>query len=354
MGSRHYCLFVGAGYSKALFGLPIQNHFIDALLLWARAHTKHPHVSEDLEQLLKEFGDIELVLSFYQFRAEPPKRARNRRLVRELMFFRVAIAQYLNEHTKTHSYETCYRQLLEEFVRSRRIDRTNLVIVTTNFDLCIERMLEDLFGLDSYYYPGLKSVSTDDRIPLLKLHGSVNWLENRGPATAKDYTRNGRPPELRDFASLASTPSPNDQWGYFWTDGRDKYTPLLMPFMYQKDVFSATNPVFDEVKKETSAALHEAKHLMFWGYGLPSADYYMLSLLYESLHESAATCEVVDLGCPVNTNLSKLCRLIFSKTDRLAIYGEGLESYLESQRDDRWQLASSRTVGHLGQKRNGL
>jgi len=47
-------------------------------------------------------------------------------------------------------------------------------IVTFNYDTSVEHIFRDNFH-NSFYYPCLRHLDTTTKLPLMKLHGSLNW-----------------------------------------------------------------------------------------------------------------------------------------------------------------------------------
>jgi SIR2-like domain len=214
---RHTCVFAGAGCSKALFDMPIQAELVKDFLAWDMRSASEQHLSQTLRCLLSAMNDIELVVSHYHNLAYPESSKRNNPVVRELMFLRVALAQYLDDrmNDKHAKYKALHEGLLASFLKGRGLRASDLFVVTTNYDLVLERILEDIFGAGSYWYPGVSRGSQVDGIPILKLHGSINWLENRGLARHESFTRKSQEILIESPSALKLTRSP-------WDNGSEK------------------------------------------------------------------------------------------------------------------------------------
>lgn len=235
---RHTCIFVGAGSSKALFDVPIQSDLIPNLLLWDDRNDNRPHLSQPLRRLLKAIRDIELVLSHYHNLAYQRGAGRNSEYVREFLLLRVALAQYLDDVVRGSAL-TCTpsaKELLQQFLPGRQLDASNLFIVSTNYDTILEDMLDGIFGSGSCWYPGLSAPSRTDAIPVLKLHGSINWMEDRGHVSKGDLSRTGKPVRIAAPSAMKLKPS-SGETGYFFEHAAAKYTPIIIPFLFQKDAW---------------------------------------------------------------------------------------------------------------------
>lgn len=327
------CIFAGAGCSRALSDMPLQADFIDDFLSWdVRSEGEHL-LSQSLRHFLYAIKDIELVMSHYHNLAYGMNGKRNPRFVRELVFLRVALAQYLDDRMRYNSTQLAsHKRLLESFLTHRGLKASNLVVVTTNYDLVLETLIASIFGADSYWYPGVSSRPPGPRIPVLKLHGSINWMENRGLANDKQFIRERKKILIEAPSQMTLTRSPWDQWGYFFENNNTKYTPIIVPFLFQKDAWLKEDNkrwkgIFDEVWKKTEELMSNATSLLFWGYGLPPADYHMFSFLYQILDGCRAECEVVDKISEEtrDTNLIKMSKLLLKNH---SIFRDGLVSYL--------------------------
>lgn len=330
----HTCVFAGAGCSKALFDMSIQADLIDDLIRWDGQGERERHLSQSLRRLLCAIKDIELVVSHYHNLAYPESAKRNPFFVRELLFLRVALAQYLDDQMRRNHVQSkaLHEGLLANYLAARGLNASNLVLVTTNYDLVLETMIESIFGPDSYWYPGVSTRPPVQRIPVLKLHGSINWMENRGMASDCNFRRGSQKILIETPSGMTLTRSPWDQWGHFFENAGSKYTPIIVPFLFQKGAWlkednSHWKRIFDEVWKETEELMGNATRLLFWGYGLPPADYHMFSFLYQILDGCSAECEVVDKISKEtpDTNLIKIGELLVKN---IGIFRDGLVSYL--------------------------
>lgn len=142
------------------------------------------------------------------------------------------------------------------------VDMAGPAIVSLNYDLVIERKLEALLAArpagktvrPCFYgakvergHPSFKKGS--HWLPLIKLHGSVNWKEvpNRACITIDEHEPDG---------------------------------PLIFP-SWQRSSFADT--VFEKLLAEARAHLRRASRIVIIGYSLPESDLYMRYLLADVL-----------------------------------------------------------------------
>jgi hypothetical protein len=222
------------------------------------------------------------------------------------------------------------KELLQQFLPGRQLDASNLFIVSTNYDTVLEDMLDGIFGSGSCWYPGLSAPSRTDAIPVLKLHGSINWMEDRGPVSKGDFSRTGKPVRIAAPSAMKLKPS-SGETGYFFEHAAAKYTPIIIPFVFQKDAWlKEDNPQWEQIFSKTwtltEDLMKRSKKLLFWGYGLPAADYHMFSLLIQVLDRRDVHFEVVEKGNGI-TNMIRVGKLF---PERATIFRDGLASYLKS------------------------
>lgn len=317
--ARRTCIFAGAGFSKALAGVPSQLDLIARLLEWDRHQMSRPHLSKSMRQLMGALRDIELVLSHYHYLAyqvhpRPPGGHRY-----ELMLLRVALASFLDEKSRDFARPDLktVADLLAGFLERKALKITDVFVVTTNYDFVMERLLREIFGADSYWYPGISRRHKEEAIPIYKLHGSVNWMENRGPISQKETTRPPAQIEILEPSEMHLAPTPRKSTGYIFAKELQKYTPILVPFMFQKTAWLVQNNerwkrLFDCIWDEARQRLLHSRQLMVWGYGLPAADYHLFSMLHTVLAKSRLHCEIVD--CSGDTTMIRLGRLFGERT----------------------------------------
>lgn len=330
---RRTCIFLGAGSSKALFQVPIQSDLSKDLLAWDLMSKKRPYLSQRLRRLLESVDNLELVFSHYHNLAYNQSSRRDSKYAREFMLLRVALAQYIDELLveKWGISIQATEELLRNFFADHELRKTDFFVVTTNYDNAIENILEKIFGNGSWYYPAVSNQNRINGIPIFKLHGSINWMENRGDAKQDGFNRSGEPVLIESPSTLKLTKSIGES-GYFFEKDGIKYTPIIIPFVFQKETWLKENnrywtKLFNETWSKAEYLMKQSSKLLFWGYSLPEADYHMFTLLVQTLENSTANFEVVDIK-KEGTNMIRISSLF---SERSKIYCKGLEKYLNGE-----------------------
>jgi len=267
-----------------------------------------------------------------------------RQHIRDIIFLRTAIAFYFREKFRAlnSEYDKHYKQLIKTYFERSHITKDNVFFVTTNYDLGIEIVIEDLFGSTEYYYPGKafsKQSSTGSEIPIFKLHGSINWMENRGPSSSEKFANHPRK-DLRlytdNLEELKIKPLSKTHELSLQDSNGNKFTPILIPFFYQKHEWLKQNEgweaLFSATWGQTRSYMENADKLLFWGYSLPPADHYIFTFLANIIESTRPKCCVVDLSdCPkLNTMLAKMLRYLYQgKEEYYSEYKTGMIDYLK-------------------------
>jgi hypothetical protein len=334
------CLFLGSGASYALAGIPLQRAFLRAILTKGKNRRSWIDSCEDRDFRMNVGGrplsswmfnveDVELCMSHLHNVAYPRPLGPNETLkrgdvrrhpIRALINFRTAIADFLlRQDVKRGRVQQQFHAWLEALGETGN----DLVIVTTNYDLVLERLL----GPESYYYPHLRLMSPVKRVGavrLYKLHGSVNWLERRRfqGSQIKSY----KPPRVEIYNTRLGVKPKN--WGYLFERKGQFYSPALITFFYQKEAWLAHGrwknlfqKHWDSARNTLEAGLSE---IYFIGYSLPPADHYMLTWLLSILNKTKPEITIVRKGADKPTTLEKALKPFNSK-----VYECGLEGFLD-------------------------
>lgn len=342
---RTICIFIGSGFSKAIFGQKLQNEFTDDLLAFPQARE---FLSDELTQLLEKIKDIELVMSHFHNLAYSDQSKHNPKLkqhIRDILLLRTAIAVYFRDkfYNLSSEYDNYNKPLIQKFFEQNHITRDNVFFVTTNYDLAIERMIEDSFGETEFYYPSKafsNQPSTDRAIPIFKLHGSINWMENRGPSSKEGFSnsyRNNLRIDTHILKVLKTAPLPESRQFSLQHNNGSKYTPILIPFLFQKPEWLKQNEgwkrLFYTTWELTRCYMGKAEAIYFWGYSLPPADHYLFTLLLNIIAPRTKSCIIVDWSPdrPLSTTLVKLLRYCYEgKKDCYREYKNGLIEFLKT------------------------
>jgi hypothetical protein len=140
---------------------------------------------------------------------------------------------------------------------------------------------------DETIKPGLEKLGQGGfNVKLLKLHGSLNWLQC--PRCMRLYARFSRKDGVIDYMNRESCRHcdrnfPEERCNHLLASN------LIMP-TYIKDL---SNPQYKVIWQNAGIEIAEASKLVFIGYSLPSADFEMRQLLSRMTRKNA-TIEVVD------------------------------------------------------------
>ncbi len=336
-------IFTGSGFSKACFKQEIQNDLLPDFLSAFESKQYINYLPNELVQLAQATNDVELIMSHFLnigYIGLPHDLNPSKQHQRAIVFFRMALALYFRDKLKNEGikyYEQECQYLIHEYIKDNFLTKENLTFITTNYDLGLEHIVNDVFKKDSYYYPGFEKTSSKGaEIPIFKLHGSVNWLEDRGSIERSGFansTRNEISPHF--FNELTIHPLPESNEFTLQANGK-KYTPIMIPFFQQKSQWLELNKrwwgkQFKEIWQESYNRLVEADKIVFWGYGLPPADHHMFSFLLTVFKKTNAHIEIIDFSkLKKDSNLMKLANSICeSKGKTPVIYYDGLVNFLK-------------------------
>jgi hypothetical protein len=308
------CLFLGSGASKALAGIPTQEDFIELILQTIKDHRIELYTNVcglNLAKWMGNAGDIELCMSHlhnlaYSGLAHDWNAMNDAKT--DIVNLRTAIAVALStfprigkrHNTANNTRDT--RKAFGGFLQRRAARR--LAILTTNYDLTVEAHL----GNSQYDYPGIvvggrlqeaETGGRKHRVPIYKLHGSINWLEKREWNKDKEnligfLPMNVEPYLLPRTHGLLSHIKGKRQRKWHGFNKRSKpdglghrhdhiYTPILIPFFFQKDDWFTQRwaSLFQGHWESAKRYLlkEKVRDYVFIGFGLPQADHYLLTWL---------------------------------------------------------------------------
>ncbi|MDH2078129.1 hypothetical protein [Pseudomonas atacamensis] len=227
--------------------------------------------------------------------------------VRESVFYVVGrtIQLLLNETTKTKDYIDHFANYLtrESSVRAgveyKRKDPVS--VISTNWDILLDNSIYKSLHSNNGYngvvdyccyissrdenddtvVPGLEKLGQGGfNVKLLKLHGSLNWLQC--PRCARLYAKFFEKDAMRNFEN--STSCRHCDKNFPEEHGRHKLSPNLIMPTYLKDL---SNPQYRIVWQNAGIEISEADEIVFIGYSLPYADFEMRQLLSRMTRKSA-------------------------------------------------------------------
>ncbi|MBE0365512.1 hypothetical protein PULV_b0098 [Pseudoalteromonas ulvae UL12] len=268
--------------------------------------------------------------------------------VREAVFHVVGrtIQLVLNETQNSKQYINDFANYLtkKSSVRANNNYRISdpVSVISTNWDILLDNSIHKSIvhnnheavvdyccyissrdEIDESIKPGLEKLGQGGfNVKLLKLHGSLNWLQC--PRCMRLYARFSRKDGVLDYENRESCRHcdknfPEEQNNHLLTSN------LIMP-TYIKDL---SNPQYKVIWQNAGIEIAEADKLVFIGYSLPNADFEMRQLLSRMTRKTAKI-EVVDY-CN-NSDDKKLVKKHWSKFfgDReLSFSFSGAQGYID-------------------------
>lgn len=269
--------------------------------------------------------------------------------VRESVFYVIGrtIQLVLNQTGKSKDYINQFARYLTEASSQRtnhnygNIDPVS--VISTNWDILLDNSIQRAIldeghnavvdyccyissrdELDHSIKPGLEKLGQGGfNVKLLKLHGSLNWLQC--PRCARLYARFSRKDGIRNHIDKESCRHcdinfPEEENNHQLTSN------LIMP-TYAKDL---SNPQYKIIWQNAGIEISEADKLVFIGYSLPSADFEMRQLLSRMTRKNAKI-EVV--GYSNDKDEKEMTKVHWTKFfgDReLTFHFKGAKNYVEA------------------------
>ena len=186
-------------------------------------------------------------------------------------------------------------------------------VITFNYDMSLE-----ILFLDRFYYPLLPGQSISGRLPLLKLHGSLNWQFD----TASDPPIFG----MRDLTQVADTDYQNQS--------RYKQPEIIGPTFFKQEINVDTqlDPRGHFYKRLWAVAwdiLRSADRLIFVGFSIPPTDFHAAAL-FRTAHLSGRGFRRVVLCHYHDKCLRGTAEQVFAtNSPEISEFAEGLENMAE-------------------------
>ena len=155
-------------------------------------------------------------------------------------------------------YESLYQSLLQ-----LPDHYNNVAFITFNYDLCLEYTFNYFQAPFSYC---INETLEDNIIPLLKLHGSLNWFANDENIYELNVTELNAKQTDKDWECFFDPPTQ-----IIKTKGLDHTSnaPVIVPPSWDKGGFQRQ---IQPAWKVASKCLREAEYLFFIGYSMPESD----------------------------------------------------------------------------------
>jgi len=278
-------LFLGAGFSAA-FGHPTMNHFLEEVASRTKLSDNDTSLVADLilearranSFLESSPTNIEDILSFavmgdrLGLRGEDGKERAPR--------IKSIIGKVYSALKDEDNYWKQYRVLGNLLGKTASDWPEGLAIITTNYDLNIECALHYHNEASDYGFECTElregqsaSLCVKRGIPLLKLHGSVNWFKNEDPKGGV----------LVD-ARLIKVPAGIILPRVCMENHKPGKAPLLVPPSFLKPELDSPLP---QVWQKAAQHLNQAETVAFIGYSFPPSDVEMKFFLAKSLAGNA-------------------------------------------------------------------
>jgi NAD-dependent SIR2 family protein deacetylase len=176
---------------------------------------------------------------------------------------------------------------------------------------------------DDSIKPGLEKLGEGGfNIKLLKLHGSLNWLQC--PRCMRLYARFARKIAIESFETRTSCRHCDRNF----PEERDNHllaSNLIMP-TFIKDL---SNPQYKIIWQNAGIELSEADKLVFIGYSLPSADFEMRQLLSRMMRKNVEIVVVDYCRDQFRKEQVEAHWRRFFGNRKLTFYFDGAKSYIE-------------------------
>jgi NAD-dependent SIR2 family protein deacetylase len=166
---------------------------------------------------------------------------------------------------------------LIEALRNEAEPRQTVAVISFNYDMALESAFY-LKGIQIDY--GLGEQGDGEGVPVLKLHGSVNWAYCKGckrivPWDLDSYLEKF-PIRARGFGKKVSLPIGSSISEYKHCEGADvEPEPVLVPPTWNKGEYHG---VLSSVWRRAAEELGEAQSIFVIGYSLPLSDYFFRHL----------------------------------------------------------------------------
>jgi len=280
-------IILGAGASKSE-GVPVQDELFEEFYkcyrkmvdnnVWSLTDKQEEAIIEffrdcwgvDINNYQNEdvnfptFEECLGVLDLARLRGESLKGYTEERIdkVRDaLLFLIVDTLEYKTSPKK--SSRTYHKDLIERLEKDEKLKQT--AFISLNYDIIIDNVLRDHLNFQPDY--GIEFVDSgrhneDEQTPLLKIHGSLDWLYcptcNQMKLTSAEDI--GKTFYHSIYCQMCGTPM----------------KPVIVPPTFYKEM---SNPFIQDVFLKADKVLREADRIFICGYSFPDADMHIKYLL---------------------------------------------------------------------------
>jgi len=329
-------LFLGAGYSAA-YNLPIMNNFLTFTDSSIKLDQKEKEFINNLALEARKANsflessatNLEDILSFSIMADrlssnENAVNSNNNKL-------RIILQKIFTQTQDLKNFYNNFNKLRPFLAFNPKEKNHSLSIITTNYDICIECSLFNIglktnpcftvWELDNKEKHSIHSnLYANDGIPVMKLHGSVNWFEENIPSSG--------------FLGLGNNINQVD-----YEDGNQYIIPSIYSSIYdfiRPPVIIPPSFLKPELKgplniiwKAAAEKLKHANLIVFVGYSFPMTDTEMMYFFASSLTDNSIIRSIV----LIDPNAKEIADKIYSANSK---FGSHFKSLLKIN-NNKWE-----------------
>jgi hypothetical protein len=335
--AEHTVIVVGAGASvaEAMGHRPTQfgdHPPLDATFFERVARHQKGPLLHRIEKRAEELGQPKLFkasapLSLEQYLGRLFFEMQNQKNEEHVHAYFDLVRLYTNELLATTNWMMGRAGSMKKLLNRSRQGRNKVTVLTFNHDLLVENAISQMSSFRHgqiwcfrhCYGVGINESCSiqdapefdedcpgeaDDHIPVLKLHGSVNWVfRTVASYPPADFARKRR--KLFLWNNLQIPPGSNQ---LHYEDRRDWYLwPLIVPPIYEKHGLIRNE--LESVWNLADEALRDCSRVIFWGYSFPRADLHARYFFQAAAQASAALREPVMINPDPGAH-SELCEVL--------------------------------------------
>jgi len=271
-------VFSGAGFSKAL-GLPLTSELWELGLVCTEEALKYGFEPDEIkkcapfkESVRRGDKDVETLLNDWERHIE--KNELHEETDSALASGRSYRDQYVTNlamHLENLTLKGKAHPMAIQFARwiKSTVDRYDLSFITTNYDRCVEYILNST-GLTFAY------MGKDAHVSIRKLHGSVNWMKFNGQVVREDRWKPVKIGEL-DGTGIFDFQLHDPAW----------FAAQLPPAIIPPTLNKRYEGVFQSQFEDAGKLIRNADRVMFVGYSFPPADKKLGEFLQGAIADSS-------------------------------------------------------------------
>ena len=272
--------------------------------------------------------------------------------IRELIYYLIGrTMDVILRGSSTKNYIDKFAKFITEKASIRKnhnyYEEDPVSVISTNWDILLDNAIKDEINrtysgmavvdycchISSYkshdksVKPGLEMLGLGGfNIKLLKLHGSLNWLQC--PRCLRVYVDFYEKIAIQPYIDPVRCRHCNEHFGSYASHKLG--SNLIMP-TFLKDF---SNPQYKLIWQNAGIELSEAIKIVFMGYSLPQADFEMRQLLSRMIRKNAEI-EIVDYGKATDTKIAETMKRyeVFFGNRKPKFYLEGATNYIENHLD---------------------